>query len=325
MKSPIISIILCTYNRAELLERSLASLAQQALPRDSGLEILVIDNNSSDHTARVVEGFMARHSEWFRYFSEKRQGKSFALNTGIQKARGEILAFTDDDVTFDPNWLLELVKPFERTDCLGVGGKVVPVWTVEKPDWLQLEGPYRLMSAIVRYDYGNEVRILKAPLFGANMAFRRSAFQKFGLFRTDLGPKAGSEIRGEDTEFSRRLINAGETLIYAPQSVVYHPVEKHRTEKGFFLAWYYDYGRASIRKKGIPPDTVCYFGVPRYYLLRSLPLSVLKWALTPFPTRRFYYKLNTYLTLGGITESFGVWRQGRKIIGHSGTKIGQHG
>jgi glycosyltransferase involved in cell wall biosynthesis len=309
MKSPQVSVILCTYNRAVLLEQALASLAQQALPEDSGVEILVVDNNSPDHTARVVQGFMSRHPERFRYVFEKRQGKSYALNTGIQEARGEIMAFTDDDVTFHPGWLTELVGPFDQAACLGVGGRIVPVWTVNKPEWLQLEGPHRLMSTIVRFDLGEDTCPLKTSPFGANMAFRREAFRKYGLFRTDLGPNAGTEIRGEDTEFCRRLINAGESLVYAPRSIVYHPVEKRRTEKSYFLSWYFDYGRATVRENGRSKNWLSVFGIPAYYLFRSLPLHLLRWILATSPPRRFYFKLNTYLILGKLSEYFALRKE----------------
>jgi glycosyltransferase involved in cell wall biosynthesis len=319
MSQPAVSIILCTYNRAKLLKQALESLSRLSSPDVPSREILIVDNNSTDDTALVARDYARRDPTRFRLIDEKRQGKSFALNTGIQKARGEILAFTDDDVTFDSHWLLELVRPFQQPECLGVGGKIVPVWPIEKPGWLQLEGPYRLMSAIVSFDLGDEPCPIKTPPYGANMAFRRQAFQKYGLFRTDLGPTAGTEIRGEDTEFCWRLIDAGEPLTYAPGSIVYHPVEKNRMEKGFFSSWYYDYGRASIRQKGIPSGAFRLFGIPVYHLFKSLPLNAFKWVFALSPARRLYYKLNACLVAGKIAESFALRRSDptpRKAMRH---------
>lgn len=320
MNPPFVSVILCTHNRAESLRQALESLSNLTLPDGWSDEILIIDNNSSDHTAKVGEIFVQRDRNRFRYIFESRQGKSYALNTGIAQAKADILVFTDDDVTFDSNWLAELWNPFKQLNCLGAAGRIVPVWTVEKPQWLQLEGPNKLMSAIVQFDLGNEPCLMKTPPFGANMAFRKEAFHKHGFFRTDLGPNAVSEMRGEDTEFCRRLINAGETLIYTPHSIVYHPVEKSRTEKSFFLSWYFDYGRASIKEEGSHSSVRCSFGIPHYYLFLSLPRSVLKWVFTLSSRRRFYQKLTTYLVLGKIVESFSMWRKGRESLSMKPTR-----
>jgi glycosyltransferase involved in cell wall biosynthesis len=320
MNQPRLTVILCTYNRAESLRQALESLSNLSLPDGWSDEILIIDNNSSDHTAKVGEIFVQRDRSRFRYIFESRQGKSYALNTGIAEAKADILVFTDDDVTFDPGWLEELLKPFEHINCLGAAGKISPVWTVEKPYWLQLEGPYKLMSAIVCFDLGSEPCILKTPPYGANMAFRKEAFQKYGNFRTDLGPNAASEIRGEDTEFCRRLINAGETLVYTPRSIVYHPVEKCRTEKSFFLSWYFDYGRASIKEDESQSSTRSSFGIPHYYLFLSLPRSFLKWVFTFSSRRRFYHKLTTYLVLGKIVESFRMWQKGLESLSIKSTR-----
>src|SRR5271156_2755228 len=93
-----LSDILCTYNRAESLAKALASIAQSTVPDSIQWEVLVVDNNSRDATRSVVEEFWWRDPSRFRYLFEPKQGKSNALNAGIQQARGEILAFTDDDV-----------------------------------------------------------------------------------------------------------------------------------------------------------------------------------------------------------------------------------
>src|SRR5262249_46123062 len=156
------------------------------------------------------------------------QGKSFALNAGIAAARGNVLAFVDDDVLVDSNWVVQLAAPFIISDCAGVGGRVLPVWNSPQPEWLQLSGPYKLCSVLAMFDLGDEDGILTKPPLGTNMAFRREVFQQYGGFRTDLGPTIGSEIRGEDSEFYRRLVAGGEFLVYRPEAVVYHPVEKKR-------------------------------------------------------------------------------------------------
>ena len=96
----------------------------------------------------------------------------------------------------------------------------------------------------------NEPRELLEPLFGNNMAYRREVFEKYGGFRTELGPRPGSEIRSEDTELGQRLLSARERLRYEPSAIVYHAVPPNRIQKSYFLAWWFDKGRAEIRELG---------------------------------------------------------------------------
>ena len=105
-----ITVILCTYNRCQSLARALNSLAASILPETIEWEVLVVDNNSSDQTKAVVSDFACRHPGRFRYRFEPQQGKSYALNAGIGEARGDILAFMDDDVTVEPVWLQDLTS-----------------------------------------------------------------------------------------------------------------------------------------------------------------------------------------------------------------------
>lgn len=303
-----VSVVLCTYNRASSLSRTLSSLRAMRIPVGLDWEVVVVDNNSSDGTADVVDGFIRLDPAHFRYAHEARQGKSFALNTGIGLARGGILAFTDDDVTVDPFWLARTVKAFEAHDCIGIGGRIVDVWSSDKPAWYNTEGPYGLMSAVVRFELGDAPRPLAVPPFGANMAFTREVFSRFGVFDTSLGPTAGSELRGEDSEFARRLLKAGERLYYVPDAIVYHPVEEFRQSKRYFRRWYYDYGRAAVRIEGLPADAVRYFGVPRY-MLRSAGEHALRCLLSRDAKRRFYHELQVRLLAGSIRESRHLRRQ----------------
>jgi len=295
-----ISVVLCTYNRAESLRRTLCSLSAMRVPANLQWEVLVVDNNSSDHTRDVTE--MAGGQLPCRYLFEGRQGKSFALNTAIPQARGEIVAFTDDDVQLDRGWLVEIKRAFELFDCIGIGGKIIPVWNCEKPRWLEEEGPYKLAAAIVRLDLGEEACELQQPAFGANMAFRRTAFEKYGLFKENLGPNPRNMIRGEDSEFSWRVIQGGEKLMYGPRVVVYHPVDEKRTTKKYFVSWYFNYGRALVRANGVPLQAIRYFGVPRY-LFRQFGKEFLKWTCCLQSKRRFYYKLQVSFNAGAIVES----------------------
>lgn len=297
----MISVILCTYNRAPHLQETLGSLERLSVPPGLEWELLVVDNNSTDETQAVVAALRDRGRLPIRYIFESQQGKSFALNTGIKEAYGEIIAFTDDDVTVDPRWLAEIRAAFDKFGCVGVGGRVLPVWAKEKPAWLTDE--VGLMGVVASFDLGEDPHRLTTPPYGVNMAFRMVAFEKYGLFRTDLGPTAGQLLRGEDSEFCGRLLAAAETIMYAPGAVIRHVVEPERLEKRYFKAWYFSYGRSLARIAGIPPDAVRYLGTPRY-LLRELLVTLARWVLSPYPALRFRHQLRCCRIAGQIAESF---------------------
>jgi GT2 family glycosyltransferase len=262
-----------------------------------------VDNNSTDGTRAVVEEIGASMTAPCTYLFEQRQGKSYAINTGIAAARGRILAFTDDDVIVDPSWVRGVAAAFDRFDCIGLGGRIIPVWEHGKPSWLRGNGPYKLMVAIVEYDFGaSPARAYVAPA-GANMAFRKEAFERYGLFRTDLGPCGTTLMRNEDTEFCKRLMKAGETIMYCPDALVSHPVEAQRTRKQFFMSFYYQHGKAEMRLKEDLKQMVCWFGVPRY-LFRKQAEYLFRWLFSCSPDRRFYYKLQSLRIAGSIREAF---------------------
>jgi len=293
-------VILCTYNRCQSLGKALNSAAALKLPNSVEWEVLVVDNNSRDRTPEIVEGFCERYPDRFRYLFEPQPGKSHALNAGIREARGDVVAFMDDDVTTEPTWLQNLTAALHDGEWVGAGGRILPEWTDPPPHWLSREGRYAT-APLAAFDLGHEAGELTEPPFGTNMAFRKSLFEKYGGFRTDLGPCPGSLIRGEDTEFGRRLMLAGERLRYEPSAVVYHPVPKERIQKQYFQTWWFDKGRADIREFGIRLNTKYYFrGIP-LYLFRNLAVATLRWMVAVGPVR-FSCKLQVWSKLGEIVE-----------------------
>jgi len=298
-----ITVLLCTFNRCKILVNALESVASLKLPDSVDWEVLVVDNNSNDQTHAVVEDFSLRFPGRFRYLFESRPGKSYALNMGIREAKGDILAFIDDDVTVEPDWLWNLTANFAPGRCVGAGGRILPQWNCPPPRWLPLN-QQRILAPLVMFDLGDETGLLKEPPFGTNMAFYKCLFQKYGDFRTDLGPRPGSEIRSEDTEFGRRLLMAGEPLRYEPSAIVHHQVTENRLRKQYFLDWWFDKARADIREFGLPPGTKFYFlGIP-LFLFRRLAVWTIRWLTSIDSPRRFSYKLAVWMNAGQIRECF---------------------
>lgn len=297
----MITVAVCTHNRAARLGETLEHLLQMELPPPLDWELLVVDNASTDETPSVVERFATRTDGRVRYVSEPRQGLSRARNAAVGAARGGIIAFTDDDVIPEPDWLAKLAETFRDYECAGVGGRVAQRWDFEPPDWW-LEATDDLGAAIVGFDPGGGPRELDVPPFGANMAFRSEVFERHGGFRTDLGRMGKQLISGEDTEFGRRLLRAGEVLRYAPDAVVHHPVARERATKAYFRRWYYQYGRTVARRDGVPRDAPRILGVPRY-LYRMLAGELLRMMLRSGSRRRFVHELRARRVLGTMMES----------------------
>lgn len=301
-----VTVILCTYNRCQSLAIALESVAASRVPSSIDWHVLVVDNNSKDDTRKVAESFGQRDSAHFRYVFESKQGKSNALNRGIAEAAGEILAFIDDDVTVEPDWLAELVQPLVEPQWAGTGGRVYLPKSFVPPDWMAIEGDHSLVSILAQFDLGSKPHELKMPPLGNNMAFRKSVFEKVGGFRTDLGPMPGSQIRYEDTEFGQRVMQAGGRVLYAPGAIVRHAVEDYRLHKAYFLAYHFDYGRALVREKG--PRKPVGGIIPRFVisvpnrLLHFLPKGLWEWVRESDPQKRFFNKCRVWTTFGEIGE-----------------------
>jgi len=298
-----ITVILCTYNRSESLKRALESVATQDFPPAISWEVLVVDNNSSDQTRAVVENFCIRFPGRFRYLFEPRPGKSNALNSGIREAKGVVLAFMDDDVVVDPLWLKSLTSPMLGGKWVGSGGRILPESPHELPTWLAID-EWWAGAPLAMFDLGPNAGQLTQPPFGTNMAFQRRMFEKYGGFCTELGPRPGSEIRSEDTEFGRRLIQGGERLWYEPSAIVFHPVAPNRVRKEYFLRWWFDKARADVRELGVPSEgRWCVAGMP-LVLFRRLIVWTLRWIFTINSSRRFSCKIRAWGRVGEILECY---------------------
>lgn len=238
-----ISVIVCTYNRCESLNDTLRELLAMEVPREVMWDIIVVDNNSSDNTRAVVESFIATSPVSVRYLHEPRQGLSHARNTGIEATDATYIAFTDDDVLVDRQWLGRIVGTFETSGADCVGGKILPYWLGERPSWLNDS----LLNVLAMLDHGDskfefDVPNDKRMLFGANFAFKRASLLRVGMFNVHLGRRGNAGI-GEDQEMFEKLASTGGRAVYDPGIVVLHKVFPDRMEKRYFRQWYYSAGR----------------------------------------------------------------------------------
>ena len=237
-----VSIIICTADRAADLHDTLASLAR--VNRPGRVELLVVDNRSTDRTPKVVEE-AAQHLPFpVRYLFEDEAGKYAALNAGIRASKGRVIVATDDDARFEPDWLERAVDGLSRYGCEFVGGRVDPIWGGQKPAWL-LERNGLHAKVIALLDHGDRVREFGCGIswpLGVNVAYRRDVFERVGLFDNRLGRKAGTLRNQAQREWHLRARAAGARGFYLPEMVVHHLVARDRLEKQYFRRWLYWHG-----------------------------------------------------------------------------------
>jgi glycosyltransferase involved in cell wall biosynthesis len=263
----MVSVVICTYNRAESLGRVLADLSGIQPPEGHGLEVLVVDNGSSDHTAALVHATAAGFPWPLRYCLEPTRGQSHARNRGIQEAAGDWIAFTDDDVRVERQWLRRLIRGAEANLAPAVGGRVQPVWPAVLPRWVATEGRFLQGIVFLHYEPAGRGRLLAGadpnPV-GCNMAFRAELFRSHGLFSLCLGHCGGRLVGGEDTEFLGRIRLAGVPVYYAADALIRHPVPPDRVSLAFLLRrrFWEGYGLA---KSAAPYRGSRLLGVPLYF------------------------------------------------------------
>jgi len=282
------TIVVPTFNRAADLAKTLESLRH--LTPSAPWEVVVVDNNSTDDTRRVVEEAAARLPVELRYVFEAEQGRSAALNAGIGVARGEIIATTDDDVQIEPDWLDRAGEALDTFDCDYVGGKVLPIWPAARPAWIPNHGG-KQWAVIALLDYGPDpipffTLAHRVPI-GVNMAFRKSAFERAGLWSNRVGRKKGTLLGQEVREWMLRARAAGLRGYYTPAMVVHHMIQPDRLEKAYFRRWFYWNGvsRALMYRDAwidmqAPESTELdfsrvphLFGVPRFFY-RKVPREI---------------------------------------------------
>jgi glycosyltransferase involved in cell wall biosynthesis len=209
----MVSVIICTHNRSNDLRRALESVEVAIRMARGDAECLVIDNNSSDLTRAVTHEFIEKDSQHFRYVFEGRPGKSFALNTGTSAARGDILAFTDDDCIVDPHWIVAIVNELASEPATVIGGRVELYDARDKPVTINTSREPRLVSSV------DDV-LTSCVVKGCNMAMPRSVSDAVAPFDVKLGP--GTFAIAEETDLVYRAYVAGFTVRYSPLVVVHH-------------------------------------------------------------------------------------------------------
>jgi glucosyl-dolichyl phosphate glucuronosyltransferase len=227
-----VSIIISTRDRAAALQKTLDALEKVRIPADCKAEVIVVDNGSTDDTAKVVRTANLPKLN-VEYLYEPRRGKSNALNAGLVRAQGEIILFTDDDVFMSEDWVEQMVAVFLQRQADAVVGKIVLAQNLQRP-WLSVLQRWWLAAPGDQSDDRPE-------MIGANMGIRRSVLNRVPGFDSELGP--GALGLGEEWLFASQLAEAGFRIAFARMATVIHQPEISRLRRNQWLTAARQHGR----------------------------------------------------------------------------------
>ncbi|HUC80404.1 MAG TPA: glycosyltransferase [Flavisolibacter sp.] len=247
-----ISVVICSYNRADYIIQAIESLYFQTLSKEQ-FEVLVVDNNSTDNTGELVKEYMLLHNDFqLFYLTEPRQGASYARNTGADHAKAELLCFMDDDAIAEKHYLERIVAFFaSHPSATGLGGRIIPKYIPAEPEWMS----HYVSSMVGNFDYSKEACEFKPGKYPleSNMVVRKSDFLAIGGFNTALpGVKGTLRIGGEGKDFFFRLIALNKKIYYDPAIIVHHVVEVKKLTPAYLYRVASGYGRGEkVRTKAI--------------------------------------------------------------------------
>lgn len=263
-----ITLTIPTYNRSASLRRTLESVAQQDL--DAALwECVVIDNNSTDDTASVVEAFCQAHPTLhIRRVVEPNAGVSYARNRGLRETTTDLVCSVDDDERINKGFLSAYLNFFEsHPEAVVAGGKIVAEYPDGRPNWMSRWTERPIANPI---DLGEKIAPFPKGMLpgGGNMGYRLSVARQFG-FLTELGRSGTTPLGGEENDFFMRLSEAGHTLWYLPGAIIWHIIEPEKLTTERFRSLAYHIGISQYRRAAMRNECV------KLYLKEAL-----KWVAT---------------------------------------------
>jgi len=326
---PAVSVVICTYNRADLLPGAIDNVLAQDGPFADAFELIVVDNNSTDGTRGIVDAVAARDRR-VRYLFEGAQGLSHARNAGIAAARAPIITFTDDDVRVGPRWIAAILEVCaEHPEADVIGGRVLPDWPAPPPRWLTASH----WSPLALVDYGEEPVRVSAEnplcLVGANLSVRRRAFDLVGGFAPALQSAADAldfvvraiEKAGYKPTWSTNRNNTTDTV-----AKFFKPVaDAWEGANGVSVTWPdTDFSQetkdcnTNAAKGGIfkyTPDQNAYAAYGQYCIMMNLIAQGLKDAKGSLTPSSFLAAMLAIGTIPSNSGPAGTWAQGKYDAG----------
>ena len=296
----IFSIILCTYNRAKLLNDAIATILRQDFPHEN-FELLIVDNSSTDNTYEVSLNYCNKYPN-IRYLKELKIGLSNARNRGWREARGIYIGFLDDDCKVPQEWLSVAFEIMEKFRPEAFGGPYYPFYNSPKPKWFKDEYASHVEGAVPRPLKDKEY------LSGGNMFIQRGLLDSFGGFKNNLGMTGDQIGYGEETFFFNllRINNPQAILYYEPRLFVYHLVRAEKMMLSLVPQRFFSVGRCycrtlSIIKKKKPILSFLYVFLTLFKILYTYTLGIIIRDRNDYPNyENFIYENSKrlFITLG---------------------------
>lgn len=241
----MLSVIVCTYNRGGILKECIESVISNQ-PTAYSMELVVVDNNSSDDTAHLVSE-LSQSNPWIKYAFEKEQGLSNARNTGYKAASYDWVLYLDDDALVHENFFDRVRYLMEQSDFQCVGGLYLPWYKYGQPRW------FRDSFASNKKSY-NDLSVLKSHEYasGGVLLIKKSLLHEHGGFDVEFGMKGNQVAYGEEDDFQRRLRDTGIEIGYDPSLIIYHLVPEYKMKVSWFLKSSYKMGRTFLQTLGYP-------------------------------------------------------------------------
>jgi glycosyltransferase involved in cell wall biosynthesis len=278
-----VTVAICTWNRAPLLDQTLTQLRQLRIPAGVEWELLVVNNNCTDETDAVIQ----RHEPHLpiRRLFEEKPGLSHARNCAVEAAQGELILWTDDDVLVDPGWLCAYVDAANQwPDATFFGGAVEPWFASEPPQWIAANLDL-IGGAFALTDHGPETRPLDPGVtpYGANMGMRLADLGR-SPFDPRLGRKGANMLSEEETSLFRRWSGAGRIGLWVGGARVRHYIPSDRLEKPYLARFFQGLGRTSAIIHEIEGRRRI-LGVPIWLYRKFLMVQAKCLILDPFKSR----------------------------------------
>lgn len=268
---PFVSIVVCTCSPDNYpnLTAAVDSLLEQNYREK---EILIVVDGNPDLYRRVEYSY-GRQANIRSFLLPQNSGVSAARNAGIRAARGEIIAFIDDDAVAARDWLEQLLNTYREFGALAAGGKILPAWIRRAPDFLP-EELYWLVGATHDGFAADKVMEIR-NVFGPNMSFKSEVFRSIGLFNPHFGFSGKSKMQAEEPELAIRMqLKYGKGVLYNPRAIVHHKIPPAKTKAGILLkrAFFQGYSKAVLNRQfasaGAMASEKSYLG---YLLFRCFP------------------------------------------------------
>lgn len=265
-----LDVVVPTYNRSHLLRAAVLSLLRAPLARGLLVNLIVVDNNSKDDTALVVEQLRKDSSLPLQYVREPRQGLSNARNAGIAAGTGDLVGFIDDDEEIDSGWYQVIAREFAEPSTSFIGGPYLPKWVSPVPHWLP-PGYHAVIGAIPPKPRAAFDEHFSGNLMGGNAVFRREVFEQVGGYAPHLGRSGKGLLSEEDAEFYRRLRSGNIQGMYVPDLAILHHIAPERLTRFYHRRWaFWRAVSQGVLDREVRESSRYVFGVPRHRIGRAL-------------------------------------------------------